>query len=158
MIIKSFFNTTLLTILLLPLAIYFTLVKEGILTFSIGLFLCFVCYSIFFYKQNKKNPDDLSGSIISSFAFVAPILFLGIWAQMTSLTSRNFETYLEQHQCESTNKRYKYTVSKCENKVCKSVPASDIVYYCDSSQESMYETKYKKLYGPKYGIWDDQLD
>ncbi|AXQ23081.1 hypothetical protein BEN71_13790 [Acinetobacter wuhouensis] len=156
--IKNLFNSTLLLCLLLPTALYFTVLREGIITFSFGLFLCFCSYSIFFYSQNKKRPADLSTNIISSFAFVAPILFLGIWAQMTSLTSRNFETYLQQHQCESTKKRYKYTVSKCENKVCKSVPASDIVYYCDSSQESMYETKYKELYGPKYGIWDDQLD
>ncbi|RKG30344.1 hypothetical protein D7V32_11735 [Acinetobacter tianfuensis] len=156
--LKSFFNSTFLLCLLLPTAFYFTVLKEGIITFGIGLFLCFCAYSIFFYSQNKKRPDDVSTSIISSFAFVAPILFSGLWAQMSSLTSRNFETYLEQHQCESTQKRYKYMVSKCENKVCKSVPASDAIYYCQSTNGYIYESRYIELYGPKYGIWDDKLN
>lgn len=156
--IKNLFNSTLILCLLLPTAFYFTVLREGIITFGIGLFLCFCCYSIFFYGQNKKRPDDVFTSIISSFSFVAPILFVGLWAQMSSLTSRNFQTYLEQHQCESTNQYYRYTVSKCENQICKSIPASDVIYYCQSSNEHIYESRYKELYGPKYGIWDDKLN
>lgn len=157
--IKSLFNSTLLLFLLFPPAAYFTIFREGLVTFGIGLFLCFCIYSIFFHSQNKKRPDDLSGSIISSFAFIAPILFLGLWAQMSSLTYRNFQTYLKQNQCESTNKFYEYTETQCDasknSSRCKEVRKLDTIYYCEQSHETMYEYRYTQLYGPKYGIWDN---
>ncbi|MDR0237620.1 hypothetical protein [Acinetobacter sp.] len=158
--IKKLLNSTLLLCLLLPTAFYFTVFKEGIITFGFGLFLCFCSYSILFYSQNKKRPDDLSTSIISSFAFVAPILFLGLWAQMSSLTSRNFQTYLQQHGCIETNEYHKYTETECHTSKntarCKKVKRIESIYFCKASQETIYESRYTQLYGPIYGIWDDQ--
>lgn len=157
--IKKLFNSTLLLCLLMPTAFYFTILREGIITFGFGLFLCFCSYSFFFYSQNKKRPDDVSTNIISSFAFIAPILFLGLWAQMSSLTNRNFQTYLQQHDCSATNKFHEFTETECSasknSARCKEVKKIEIIYHCKQTQETINKSRYNQLYGPIYGIWDE---
>lgn len=96
---------------------------------------------------------------MASFAFIAPILFLGLYGQTDSLTDRNFKTYLKQHQCIETRDSYQYKTRECKTSKsgpydCVTKTNHETIYQCEKTNSHIYLSEYKELYGVRYGIFD----